>query len=119
MHTSTARQSKPASLAWWWGMGVGVVETIRKARRTVAHGWISRTWKREIASLGLFVWAVCTIYLHLIASIDVRNASVGIYGTMTTAVFTFALAMFGYDAYLKQGQPGGLPGTQVPVGPPR
>jgi hypothetical protein len=69
----------------------------------VPKSWSAKTWKREVASLMLFVW--CTITLRLFiwpATNEFLAAVTGIYGILTPAVFAFAGAAFGFDAWVKQ-----------------
>ena len=51
----------------------------------------------------------------MFSSIERMNLSGGIFGVLTTAVFTFVLAAFGLDALNKQGIPGMTPPTNPPV----
>ena len=100
-----------------------MVEALATLRDSVAHSWIRRSWKREVATLLLLVWALPTLYLFIMASVDRMNAAGGLYSIMTTAVFTFALGAFGLDAWFKQGgtltsMPKAGPPSTPPVGVP-
>ena len=65
--------------------------------------WERRSWKREVASFLLVVWSVATLRLFLWpATIEFIAAISGIYGMLTPAVFAFAAASFGFDAWVKQ-----------------
>ena len=80
----------------------------------------SKTWKREVASILLFVWCIVTLRLAMWpASIEFIGAFMGVYGIMTPAVIGFAMAAFGFDAwanYMRVGPPTPPPAVPQPAG---
>jgi small neutral amino acid transporter SnatA (MarC family) len=57
----------------------------------------------------LVFWLVWTTFLLMVAPLDRMIGSTGIYSVVTTAIFAFAMAAFGFDAYTKQMAPGPKP----------
>lgn len=81
-------------------------------RTSIRHRWDERTFKREIAVLGLTFWlllsVIATLRFLIVPPADVvmltamGTAFSSIYTIATTMIFVFAGAAFGIDAYAKQ-----------------
>jgi uncharacterized membrane protein YkgB len=85
--------------------------TTRIERVSLRQDWEERTYKREIAVLGLGVWLVLTLITTLrfliippdVATLNAMGTAFNpIYTIATTMIFVFAGAAFGIDAYAKQ-----------------
>jgi hypothetical protein len=68
----------------------------------IKASWMRRTWKREVATILLFIHTGVTLFLLIIAGIDRIGAVGGIYGVWTALVYAFVLGAFGLDALSKQ-----------------
>lgn len=86
--------------------------------RSVRSGWVSRTFKREIAVTLLAFWAGITTVLTLKMTVWATDPAVitaigtafgPIHSSITTMVLTFAGFAFGLDAMAKQLGVGGGP----------
>ena len=75
---------------------------VKRARIAADLAWKNRSMKRETSIALLIFWAVLTAKLFWMTDVALVNALAGIYGILTPTIFMFAMAAFGFDAYVKQ-----------------
>jgi len=87
--------------------GEAVTTSVTSTAEAIKNSWVDRSFKREMASILLMFWGVITVKLFFWSTETMVTALIGAYGTASTLVGMFAMAAFGFDAYIKQLKPGG------------
>ena len=66
---------------------------------------LKRTWKRQLAGLAFVFWVAVSVRVFFYTPIADLSAFVGIYSTMSLAVWGYIAAAFGLHAMQENGIP--------------